>query len=136
MDLEALEKQVVLMEDIQAVETLQRTYGYYFDTRQFHEIVNLFSENTAYVEIESHGRFAGKGRGQTDVLFGWDGSRQTPGEPDKQTDCGVATVIMQLGGVVDRESRWQHRLGPLANLAGGKLSLWRPFGAVLAAGLL
>jgi len=94
MDIEALEKQVVLMEDILSVETLQRTYGYYFDTRQFHKIVNLFSENTSFVEIESHGRFAGKEGVKRMFSFGGTTPKKNKGT------AGVATVIMQLGGVV------------------------------------
>ena len=55
MDLEELEKHVILMEDIQEIENLQMIYGYYFETQQNEEIVALFSEeNTESVEITDH----------------------------------------------------------------------------------
>ena len=59
-ELEKLEKQVTLMEDIQAIENLQKMYGYYFDTAQYQAVIDLFSENTESVEITDHGVFRGK----------------------------------------------------------------------------
>ena len=60
MNLEALERQVTLLEDIQEIENLQRLYGYYFDNRMFQEVIDLFSENTESVEVTDHGVFLGK----------------------------------------------------------------------------
>ena len=60
MDLDALERQVTLLEDIQEIENLQRIYGYYFDSHQYDKVVDLFSENAVSAEIESHGVFNGK----------------------------------------------------------------------------
>jgi hypothetical protein len=60
MDLAELEKRVTLQEDIQAIENLQRMYGYYFDTCMYQEVIDLFSENTESVEITDHGVFRGK----------------------------------------------------------------------------
>lgn len=60
MNLEELEKQVILLEDIQAIEDLQRMYGYYFDTHNWKKIIDLFSEKTTYIEIVDHGIFYGK----------------------------------------------------------------------------
>ena len=60
MTLEELEKEVTRLEDIQAIEDLERIYGYYFDTQQMEKVVDLFSENAVSVEIESHGQFLGK----------------------------------------------------------------------------
>lgn len=126
MDLEALEEQVALMENIQAVETLQRTYGYYFDTRQFPKIVDLFSENTSYVEIESHGRFAGKeGVKRMFALSGTDAHSRE--KQKKKVTAGIATVIMQLGGVVN--------VNPDGRTARGRWQTWLaesfPFGGRL-----
>jgi hypothetical protein len=58
--LEELEAEVTRLEDIQEIEDLQRKYGYYFDTRRMKEVLDLFSEQTESVEIESHGQFFGK----------------------------------------------------------------------------
>jgi hypothetical protein len=60
MNLEELEKEVTRLEDIQEIEDLQQKYGYYMDTGHRQEIVELFSENTESVEIESTGLFLGK----------------------------------------------------------------------------
>ena len=60
MTLEQLERQVTLLEDIEAIENLQKMYGYYFDNSMFQEVIDLFSENTTTVEITDHGVFRGK----------------------------------------------------------------------------
>ena len=126
MDLETLEKQVALMEDIQAVENLQRIYGYYFDTRQFDKIVDLFSENTSFVEIESHGRFMGK-EGVKRMYFMDKVDRSKPLESQMSWRPGVATAIMQLGGVVN--------VNPDGKTALGRWQTWLaesfPFGGRL-----
>ena len=126
MNLEELEKQVTLMEDIQAIENLQRMYGYYFDTRQVHQIVDLFSENTTSVEIESHGRFLGKAGVRR--MFWMD--KVDPDAPPEQLVrkrlLGVATVIMQLGGVIS--------VHPDGKTASGRWQSWLasfPFGGRL-----
>lgn len=114
MDIEVLEKHVTLLEDIQAIEDLQRMYGYYFDTRQFHKIVDLFSENTTTVEIESHGQFKGK-QGVKRMFFMDKADPNQPLETQMpKRRPGIATVIMQLGGVVNVDAdgqtakgRWQ-----------------------------
>ena len=60
-ELDELEKRVTLMEDIQAIENLQKMYGYYFDTGMYQEVIDLFSEeNTESVEVTDHGVFRGK----------------------------------------------------------------------------
>ena len=60
MNLTKLEKRVTLLEDIQAIEQLQRMYGYYFVNAMYQEVIDLFSENTESVEITDHGVFRGK----------------------------------------------------------------------------
>lgn len=60
MNLAELEKRLVLMEDIQAIEDVQKMYGYYMDTHQREQVVSLFSEDTESLEIESVGLFLGK----------------------------------------------------------------------------
>lgn len=127
MNLEELENKVILMEDIQAIENLQRMYGYYFDTQQHAKIVDLFSENTVSVEIESHGQFLGKDGVKR--MF-WQATGSRPGSPPPQRRrpfIGVATVIMQLGGVVN--------VNPDGKTATGRWQTWLaesfPFGGRL-----
>jgi hypothetical protein len=60
MNLEELEKEIIRLEDIQEIEDLQKKYGYYMDSHHRQEVVDLFSENTESVEIESVGLFLGK----------------------------------------------------------------------------
>jgi hypothetical protein len=123
MDLKELERQVTLMEDIQAIENLQRMYGYYFDTRQHKAIVDLFSENTVSVEIESHGRFLGKDGVRR--MF-WMDRGDPPKEPRRRPP-GIMTAIMQLGGVVN--------VNPDGKSATGRWQTWLaesfPFGGRL-----
>jgi hypothetical protein len=60
MNLEELEREVTRMEDIQAIEDLQQMYGYYMDSHHREEVVDLFSDDTESIEIESVGLFLGK----------------------------------------------------------------------------
>jgi len=91
MNLEALEKEVTRLEDIQEIENLQRIYGYYFDNRMFAEVIDLFSENTASVEVTDHGVFRGK-----------DGVRRMYGNMIGRTIPGhIFFEVMQSQGVID-----------------------------------
>lgn len=105
-ELAELERQVTRLEDIQAIEDLERIYGYYFDTRQMDKIVDLFSENTVSVEIESHGQFLGKegvrkmyqmGAGRQPNIDSKSADKPTLRQPGA---AGGMTVIIQIGGVV------------------------------------
>ena len=60
MNLEELEREVTCLEDIQEIEDLQQMYGYYMDTHHRQEVVDLFSDDTESIEIESVGLFLGK----------------------------------------------------------------------------
>ena len=60
MNLEELEREVIRLEDVQAIEDLQQMYGYYMDSHHREEVVDLFSDNTESIEIESVGLFKGK----------------------------------------------------------------------------
>jgi hypothetical protein len=110
MNLEELEKQVQLAEDIQEIEHLQRTYGYYFDNNMWAEIVDLFSEEqTESVEIADHGVFYGK-KGIRRIY--WDMFHG--GETPRQSPPWMQFIVMQIGGVIDvsedgtkANGRWQ-----------------------------
>lgn len=60
MTLEELEREVVRLEDIQAIKDLHCKYGYYMDSHQRDKVFDLFSDDTESVEIESTGLFLGK----------------------------------------------------------------------------
>jgi hypothetical protein len=86
-----LEKQVTLLEDIQAIEDLQRMYGYYFDNQKFAEVIDLFSENTESIEITDHGVFLGK-EGVKRMYSGMIGNPFPP---------WIFFEVMQTQGVID-----------------------------------
>ena len=60
MNIKELEREVTRLEDIQEIEDLQQMYGYYMDTHHRQEVVDLFSDDTESIEIESVGLFLGK----------------------------------------------------------------------------
>ncbi len=91
MDLEELEREITRLEDIQAIEDLQKKYGYYFDNSMFQEVIDLFSENTISVEITDHGVFRGK-EGVERMYAGMVGVKR-PG--------WIFFQVMQHQGVVD-----------------------------------
>jgi hypothetical protein len=105
MTIEELEKQVILTEDIQEIENLQKIYGYYFEIGNYQGIVDLFSENTESVEIESCGLFLGKA-GVKKMYVDTIGSNKY--------ESWVRFCIQMMGGVVDvdpggktAKGRWQ-----------------------------
>jgi hypothetical protein len=120
MNLEELEAEVTRLEDIQEIENLQRIYGYYFDTRRMQEIVDLFSENTESVEIESHGQFLGK-EGVRRMYLQGAGDQSVRVRPK---GFSGGTVIIQIGGVIT--------FGPDGKTASGRWQTWLaetfPFG--------
>ncbi len=91
MDLAELEREITRLEDIQAIENLQKMYGYYFDNSMFQEVIDLFSENTVSVEITDHGVFRGK-EGLKRMYAGMVGVKR-PG--------WIFFQVMQHQGVVD-----------------------------------
>jgi hypothetical protein len=111
MNLEELERQVQLQEDIQEIEHLQRTYGYYFDNNMWAEIIDLFSDNAESVEIIDHGLFYGKKgvrRIYWDMFAGGGGPRQWP--------AWEQWSVIQIGGVVD--------VSPDGKTAWGRWQTW------------
>jgi hypothetical protein len=117
VDLKELEERVTRLEDILAIENLERIYGYYFDTRQMQKVVDLFSdEHTDFVEIESHGRFLGK-EGVKRMYLQAVGGEPEAGESDRRPRSkGGITVIIQLDGVVT--------LAPDGRTAKGRWHTW------------
>lgn len=119
MNLEELEKQVILMEDIQEIENLQRIYAYYFDLQRWQDILDLFSDNAESVEIVDHGLFKGK-EGVKKMYWEWIGQEGKASFPP-----WVQFIIMQIGGVVNVSSD--------GKTAWGRWQTWlceaKPFGA-------
>ena len=96
MNLEELEKQVILQEDIQEIENLQRTYAYYFESQNIQGILDLFSENAESVEITDHGLFKGK-EGVRKLFWDWIGGG---GRVRKAMPGGIVRIF-QMQGVVN-----------------------------------
>jgi hypothetical protein len=59
--LQALDQRLERLEDANAVEILQRTYGYFVDKGMWTEVSDLFAENGTY-EIGGRGVFVGRKR--------------------------------------------------------------------------
>ncbi len=60
-EVEALGARVGRLEDVSAVENLQRAYGYYVDFSQFYDVADLFAQDST-LEIGGRGVFVGKPR--------------------------------------------------------------------------
>lgn len=60
-DLAALEKRIERLEDMNAVEKLQRTYGYFVDKAMWTEVSDLFADDGT-LEIGGRGVFVGPAR--------------------------------------------------------------------------
>lgn len=129
MNLEELEKRVTRMEDIQAIENLQRTYGYYFDTQQHDKILDLWSEKAISVEIESHGQFLGIEGVRR--MFWMDKTKKIDPKKIKPRPPGIANAIMQLSGVVNvnpdgktATGRWQTLIAEVFPFGGRMGQYW------------
>src|SRR6185312_799602 len=59
--LDALDKRITRLEDLNQIERLQRTYGYFVDKSQWVQLSELFSDD-ATLEIGGKGIFTGKPR--------------------------------------------------------------------------
>jgi hypothetical protein len=49
-----------LLEDKNAIERLQYSYGFFIDNRMWEEMTDLFAEEGAWIEIGERGRYCGK----------------------------------------------------------------------------
>src|SRR5690349_1148490 len=57
--LDATERELTRLQDVNAVEKLTRSYGYYIDKGLWDQVVDLFADDST-VEIEAGGIYAGK----------------------------------------------------------------------------
>lgn len=60
-EIAALGERVERLEDVQAIERVQRAYGYYVDKNQYYDMTDLFAWDSVY-EIGGRGVFLGKPR--------------------------------------------------------------------------
>lgn len=91
--LDASERRAQALEDVNAIEKLNRAYGYYVDKGLWDQVVDLFAEQSS-VEIEAGGVYLGK-QG-ADRLF-----RQKFGQGRIGFSDGRLFNHMQLQGIVD-----------------------------------
>jgi len=75
--LDALDKRITRLEDLDQIERLQRLYGYFVDKGQWTQLSELFSDD-ATLEIGGKGLFLGKKRvlEYMQTAFGPDGARE------------------------------------------------------------
>ena len=75
--LDALDARITRLEDLNAIERLQKAYGYFVDESQWTRLSELFSED-ATLEIGGKGLFLGKARvlEYMQTAFGPDGAKE------------------------------------------------------------
>lgn len=75
--LDALDRRITRLEDLNDIERLQRTYGYFVDKSQWTPLANLFTDD-ATLEIGGKGLFLGKKRvlEYMQTAFGPDGAKE------------------------------------------------------------
>ena len=74
--LDALDKRITRLEDLNQIERVQRTYGYFVDKSQWTQLTELFTDD-ATLEIGGKGLFLGKPRvlEYMQTAFGGDGTK-------------------------------------------------------------
>ena len=124
MNYEAIEARISLLEDIQAIETLQKTYGYFFDLKMWPEVIALFSEHAESAEITDHGVFKGM-EGIKRLYWDFIGKKGVPYPP------WVMFMVMQAGGVITVSpdgthamGRWQTPLFEARPFGGRQRQMW------------
>jgi hypothetical protein len=110
--LDALDARITRLEDLNQIEVLQRTYGYFVDKSQWTQLSELFSDD-ATLEIGGKGIFTGKARvlEYMQTAFGEDGAKegtlanhmQFQSIPDVSVDGTEGWIrsrayVMSLGG--------------------------------------
>lgn len=89
--IQALEKKVAILDDLEEIKKLQRSYGYYLEHWMYEEIIDCFSDRPDTVLNILAGIFEGK-----------EGVRRYfTGEKARSTNPEVLHQIMQLSAVVD-----------------------------------
>jgi len=104
--LDALDARITRLEDLNAVERLQKTYGYFVDESQWTRLSELFTED-ATLEIGGKGLFLGRGQvlNYMHSAFGPDGVKDNGGalglrSADRLPDLFVVAVTPLRAGDV------------------------------------
>ena len=58
--IQRLEHELGVLQDTEEIRRLQYCYGYFMDNRMFREMVDLFADHGAWMEIGGRGRYEGK----------------------------------------------------------------------------
>ena len=134
--LDALDKRSTRLEDLNQIERLQRTYGYFVDKSQWRQLSELFSDD-ATLEIGGKGLFTGKPRvlEYMQTAFGMDGAKegslanhmQFQSIPDISADGKRGWIrsrayVMSLGGwglpLYENEYRKENGVWKISRLTG------------------
>ena len=134
--LDALDARITRLEDMNQIERLQRTYGYFVDKSQWTPLSELFTDD-ATLEIGGKGLFLGKHRvlEYMHTAFGPDGARegmlanhmQFQSIPDISADGDIGWVrsrayVMSLGGwglpLYENEYRKEDGVWKISRLTG------------------
>ncbi len=115
-----LESRLGVLEDIEEIQRLQRTYGYYIDLCLWDPMADLFADRGAAIEIGSRGRYLGKdnvlkflrdvnGNGLTglrrlQVINHMQGQGIVTVSPDRTHAQGRWRGVVQGGGGPQRQS--------------------------------
>jgi hypothetical protein len=107
--IQELEMKVAVLDDLEAIKRLQRSYGYYLEHWMYEEVIDCFADHPDTVLNIMVGIFQGK-----------EGVRRYfTGEKARSTDPEVLHQVMQLSGVVDISDDGQTACGR-----------WYGFGAI------
>jgi len=134
--LDALDKRITRLEDLNAIQRLQRAYGYFVDKSQWRQLSELFTDD-ATLEIGGKGLFLGKPRvlEYMQTAFGMDGAKegslanhmQFQSIPDISTDGKHGWIrsrayVMSLGGwglpIYENEYRKENGVWKISRLTG------------------
>jgi hypothetical protein len=113
-----LEKKVNLLEDLEAIKRLQKSYGYYIEHWMYEELTDCFADSPDTILKISVGIYVGK-----------EGVRRYfSGEEERSRNPEVLHQVMQLSGIVDisedgkkAEGRW-YGLGMVALTQGNGIT--------------
>jgi hypothetical protein len=146
--LDALDKRITRLEDMNQIERLQRTYGYFVDKGQWTQLSELFTDD-ATLEIGGKGLFLGKKRvlEYMQTAFGPDGAKpnmlanhmQFQPIPDISADMTRGWIrsrawVMSLGGwglpLYENEYRKDNGVWKISRLSGPftMYSSWKGWG--------
>jgi hypothetical protein len=102
-----IETELTAVHDIQEIEKLQRTYGYYLDNRLWDDVVDLFSDKTESLEISDSGVYLGKAGVERFFKGFLSGGGLPPGRGSLGTHMQLQGVVNLDPGGTTARGRWQ-----------------------------